>query len=140
MTSSSYQASDGAAYELFLGRWTKRLAEPLLDFAAFSTDGPLLDVGTGTGSLALAMAARWPSRGAVGLDIAKPYSAYAQSMAGPGTVFETGDAIMLPHGAAAFAGAAAQLVLNFVPDPLAAVGEMRRVTKSNGTIVAAVWV
>jgi len=31
---SSYHASDGAAYERFLGRWTLRLAEPLLNFLA----------------------------------------------------------------------------------------------------------
>jgi trans-aconitate methyltransferase len=59
---STYYASDGAAYEQFLGRWTKRLAGPLLDLAGFSSEGALLDVGTGTGSLAFAMAARWPRR------------------------------------------------------------------------------
>jgi precorrin-6B methylase 2 len=66
---STYHASDGAAYELFLGRWTKRLAAPLLDFAEFPPDGALLDVGTGTGSLAFAMAARWPKRETLGIDI-----------------------------------------------------------------------
>jgi hypothetical protein len=34
---STYYASDGAVYELFLGRWTKRLAAPLIDFAGFSS-------------------------------------------------------------------------------------------------------
>ena len=62
---SSYHATDGAAYEVFLGRWTRRLAEPLLDFAEFPDAGPLLDAGCGTGSLASAMAARWPARGIV---------------------------------------------------------------------------
>jgi SAM-dependent methyltransferase len=55
---SSYHATDGAAYEVFLGRWTRRLAEPLLDFAEFPDAGRLLDVGCGTGALATAMAAR----------------------------------------------------------------------------------
>jgi hypothetical protein len=49
---STYHASDGAAYELFLGRWTKVLAPSLLDFAEFPPEGPLLDVGTGTGTQA----------------------------------------------------------------------------------------
>ncbi|HEY6254367.1 MAG TPA: methyltransferase domain-containing protein [Xanthobacteraceae bacterium] len=135
---STYHASDGPAYEVFLGRWTKRLAEPFLDAAEFASDGALLDVGTGTGSLALAMAARWPARRIVGIDIAKPYIAYAQSRASS-PVFEIGDAAALPYGDAAFAGAAAQLVLNFVPEPLHAVREMRRVTRPDGTVVAAVW-
>ena len=55
LAKSNYHASDGAAYELFLGRWTKRLAQPVLAFAEFAPEGTLLDVGTGTGSLAFAI-------------------------------------------------------------------------------------
>jgi SAM-dependent methyltransferase len=137
---STYHASDGAAYEIFLGRWTKALAVRLLDFAAFPADGALLDVGTGTGSLAHAMAARWPSRHVVGIDIAESYIAYARAQAkAPQPKFAIGDAAALRLDDAMFAGAAAQLVLNFVPNPLAAVNEMRRVTRPGGTVVAAVW-
>jgi SAM-dependent methyltransferase len=64
---STYHATDGAAYEVFLGRWTRRLAQPLLDFAEFPEDGPLLDAGCGTGSLAHAMATRWPRREVIGV-------------------------------------------------------------------------
>src|SRR5262245_33650018 len=64
----AYQATDGAAYEVFLGRRSRRLAEKLLDFAAFGDDGVLLDVGCGTGSLTGAMAARWPQRRIIGVD------------------------------------------------------------------------
>ena len=77
-TVSTYHASDGAAYEVFLGRWTRDLAPLLIDFASLSSDVALLDVGTGTGSLARAMAARWPSRKVVGADVAEPYIAFAR--------------------------------------------------------------
>jgi len=117
---SAYHATDGEAYEVFLGRWTRRLSQPLLDFARFRTNGRLLDVGCGTGSMAHAMAARWPARDIVGIDIALPYIAYARSQARPANLhFEIADAVRLPYAEASFAGAAAQLVLNFVPDPLA---------------------
>jgi SAM-dependent methyltransferase len=137
---SSYHATDGAAYKVFLGRWTRRLAQPLLDFAEFSDAGRLLDVGCGTGSLANAMAARWPARHVAGIDIAAPYIAFARSQATPGNLtFEVADAAKLPFDDGSFAGAATQLVLNFVPDPVAALTEMRRVTVPSGHIAAAVW-
>jgi SAM-dependent methyltransferase len=137
---SAYHATDGAAYEVFLGRWTRSLAEPLLDFADFPTAGDLLDVGCGTGSLASAMAARWPRRRVVGIDIAPPYVALARSQVGiENLAFEVGDAAKLPYADTSFAGAAAQLVLNFVGDPIAALREMRRVTARGGMLVAAVW-
>jgi len=137
---STYHASDGAAYELFLGRWTKVLAPPLLDFAELPSDGPLLDVGTGTGSLAFAMAQRWPTRQITGIDIAEAYIAYARSLAaGSSPTFETGDVSALRFQDNTFSGATAQLVLNFVPDAKAAVIEMKRVTRTGGAVVAAVW-
>jgi len=137
---STYHASDGASYELFLGRWTKVLAPHLLDFAEFSSNGPLLDVGTGTGSMAFAMAARWPERPIVAIDIAEPYVAYAQSKpAGASINFEVGDASTLRFENNTFSGTTAQLVLNFVPNPSAALSEMKRVTRPGGIVVGAVW-
>ena len=140
LAKSSYFASDGAAYELFLGRWTKRLSAPVLDFAEFPPEGALLDVGAGTGSMAFAMADRWPSRRILAIDIAEPYVAYAQSRARTAPpIFEAGDAAQLRYDNDTFAGAAAQLVLNFVPQPERALGEMRRVTRTGGRIAAAAW-
>lgn len=137
---STYHASDGAAYELFLGRWTKLLAPALLDFAALPRDGACLDVGTGTGSMALAMATRYSSQPVVGIDIAKPYIDYARSQTSrPSPVFQVGDAAALDFDDGTFAGTVAQLVLNFVPDAAAAVREMRRVTRPDGIVAAAVW-
>jgi SAM-dependent methyltransferase len=138
--SSAYFASDGAAYERFLGRWTQRLADPLLSFASFPATRDLLDVGCGTGSLALAMADRWPDCRVVGIDAAEPYIAFARiRSAGRVASFDVGDATKLPYPDGRFGGSVAQLVLNFVSDPLAAVCEMRRVTVPDGVIVAAVW-
>jgi SAM-dependent methyltransferase len=133
-SASAYSASDGAAYQLFLGRWTRALGERMVEFARFP-DGVLLDVGCGTGSLAAAMAQRGP---AVGIDIAIPYVAYAtgQAMAAR---FVAGEASRLPFADGSFAGAGAQLVLNFVADPVGAVREMRRVTRKGGVIAACVW-
>jgi hypothetical protein len=53
-------ASDGAAYEVWLGRWSSWLATVFLDFVQFPESDELLDVGCGTGARTLAMADRWP--------------------------------------------------------------------------------
>jgi SAM-dependent methyltransferase len=138
---TTYHASDGTAYEKFLGRWTKELAPRFLDFATFPDEGPILDVGTGTGSLAVTMTARWPFRRVIGIDVAEPYIFHARQIGTPNPQpeFELGDATALRFGDHTFAASAAQLVLNFVPDANAAVNEMRRVTRRGGTIAAAVW-
>ncbi|HEV2301817.1 MAG TPA: methyltransferase domain-containing protein [Stellaceae bacterium] len=137
---SSYRANDGAAYEVFLGRWSRRLAAPFLDFARFGAAGALLDAGCGTGSLALAMAGRWPGRPVLGSDIAAPYVAFARSRAAsPGLAFAVGDLCRLPFETGRFAGAAAQLSLNFAADPNLAAGELRRVTRPGGVVAACIW-
>jgi SAM-dependent methyltransferase len=140
-TASTYHASDGAAYEKFLGRWTKELASPCLDFGNFPDEGPILDIGTGTGSLAFAMAARWPFRRVIGIDIAEPYLFHARQIATINSQpeFEMGNAIALRFEDHTFAASAAQLVLNFVPDPATAAREMRRVTRPGGTVAATIW-
>src|SRR5436305_1423319 len=74
---SVFHASDGAAYERWLGRWSSRLANAFLDFVKFPDDGELLDVGCGTGSLAMAMAKRWPGRRVIGVDQSPQYISYA---------------------------------------------------------------
>jgi SAM-dependent methyltransferase len=137
---SSYNASDGFAYETFLGRWTRRLAGALIDFSRFPETGALLDAGCGTGGLVDAMAARWSGRRVVGLDIAEPYIDFARRRAvGNNPSLGIGDLCRLPYADPAFSGVGAQLVLNFVSDPHLAVREMRRVTRSDGVDAAAIW-
>ena len=137
---SGYRADDGAAYERFLGRWTGRLAAGLIDFAALPDDGPLLDVGCGTGSLAFELRRRLPGRSVQAVDVAAPYLAFARARAGgAGIEFTQADATHLPFTDGTFAGALAQLALNFMPDPQRAALEMRRVTRAGGVVAAAVW-
>jgi ubiquinone/menaquinone biosynthesis C-methylase UbiE len=137
--SSNFHASDGAAYELWLGRWSRRLANVFLDFVEFSASGELLDVGCGTGALTFAMADRWPGRRVIGVDVAAPFISYAWSRrSGDQPTFETGDACALNYQDGRFAGVAAHLVFLFIPKPEVALREMRRVTRSGGTVAAVV--
>jgi tRNA1(Val) A37 N6-methylase TrmN6 len=65
--------------EFWLDRWSHRLANLFLDFVQFPESGELLDVGCGTGALTFAIADRWPARPVIGVDIAVPFTSYAQS-------------------------------------------------------------
>src|SRR6202011_5915457 len=136
---TTYWASDGAAYERFLGRWTRVLAAPFTEFARLPEEGAIIDIGCGTGSLALTLTERRRGRVA-GLDIAVPYIAFARSRPGThGVDFAVGDAFRLPYSDRHFTASLAQLALNFVPDPALALREMRRVVRPGGVVAAAVW-
>jgi SAM-dependent methyltransferase len=136
----AYHADDGAAYERFLGRWSGWLAEALIDFAELPADGPLLDVGCGTGSVALELSRRYPGRNVWAVDVSAAYLAFARGREGGASIrFEQADAADLPFDAGRFAASIAQLALNFMPDPRRAAQEMRRVTRPGGVVAAAVW-
>lgn len=138
--SSTYAASDGGAYEGFIGRWSRRLADRLVDYAQPLPAGALLDVGCGTGSCAVALKQHMPDREVVGVDVARAYLDYAAKRPdGQGIAFRTGDAQALPFDDSSFAASLALLVLNFVQDPAAAVAEMSRVTRPGGTVVVCGW-
>ncbi len=138
---SIYKADDPAAYERAMGRWSRLLAVPFLDFAAPGPDAArVLDVGCGTGNLAFAAAGRLPGAAVTGLDHAEAYVGHARSRAADARLrFEQGDAAALPYEDASFDATLSLLVLNFVPDALRAAREMARVTRPGGVVAAAVW-
>jgi ubiquinone/menaquinone biosynthesis C-methylase UbiE len=136
--SAMFSAAD--AYEHFMGRWSRALAPALVTFARIRDGDAVLDVGAGTGALTAALAMAAPSSPIVGIDPAEPYVTYAQSRhAGPRIRFEKGDAQRLRFGDGAFDATVSLLVLNFIPDRAKALDEMIRVTRSGGTVAAAVW-
>ncbi len=137
---SHYTATDAAAYERLMGRWSGRLAEELIAFAGLEAGDRVLDAGCGTGSLALALTARAEPAAIVGIDIAAPYIAYARERAAdPRLSFVVGDAVAMDFPAAGFDRRYSLLALNFMSDPGMALATMRRATRAGGVIAAAVW-
>jgi ubiquinone/menaquinone biosynthesis C-methylase UbiE len=136
---SSYTATDAQAYEHLMGRWSARLARELIAFAGIETGDRVLDIGCGTGSMALALAARPEPVRIVGIDIAAPYIAYASTRStDPRLTFLTGDAVGLDLPVGSFDRCFSLLALNFMSDPARALAGMRRVTRPNGVVAAAV--
>jgi len=132
---------DADAYERFMGRWSRLVAPLLVDFASIDDLGRVLDVGSGTGSLAFAILKQKPHCSVIGIDPSEEYVIYAASRNpfGARATFEVGDAQKLRFSDATFENSLSLLVLNFIPDPLKAMREVRRVTKGGGRIAAAVW-
>ena len=129
-----------AGYERFMGRWSRLLAPPYIAFAGVKNGDRVLDVGTGTGSLAAALEASLPASEIVGVDPSEAFIAYARENAkSPRVHFEVGDAQALKFKDGSFDNTLALLVMNFIPDHNKAVAEMRRVTRAQGTVSACVW-
>jgi len=134
------QFDDSAAYERFMGRWSRAVAPVFLDWLGAQRRANWLDVGCGTGILAETL-----------LDFCAPASVHAVDPApaqvkaaarGPAAgraVFQVADARKLPFPDASFDVVAAALVINFIPDRPPALAEMRRVARAGGIVAGYVW-
>jgi SAM-dependent methyltransferase len=76
----------------------------------------------------------------VGIDPSEAFLSYAQEhLVDPRVRFEIGDAMSLPYPDDAFDTVVSGLMLNFVPEPGHAMGEMVRVVQPGGTVALYVW-
>jgi SAM-dependent methyltransferase len=132
--------ANAEAYERFMGRWSRLLAPLLLEFANIPDGARVLEVGSGTGSLSLEIAARLPHSHILGIDPSEAFVAFSRTrFTNPRVLFEVGDAQDLSSSAAAFDACLSLLVFNFLPDPRAVLAVLRRVTRPGGRICAATW-
>ena len=98
-TSSTFVASSGDGYELQMGRWSRRLAEPFLDFCGCGKDEVILDAGCGTGALTSALLRRTTAARISGIDFSSAYVAHARERIAETRVeFRVGDICALPDG------------------------------------------
>ncbi len=129
-----------AAYEKFMGRWSMHLAPLFLDFARVQSGTKILDLGCGTGSLVQTLADRVAGAQIVGIDPAQPAVDYCRKrFADRCMTFDCGNGMDLPYMDNAFDHSLSLLVFQFIPEPVKAAREMRRVTRPGGTVAACTW-
>lgn len=131
---------DGAAYERYMGEWSRLAGETFLDWLAPKSGLRWLDVGCGNGAFTEMLVERCAPISVQGIDPSEAQLAFARTRpAARAAQFRQGDAMALPFPDDAFDAAVMPLVIFFVPDPATGVAEMARVVSPGGVVTAYAW-
>ena len=125
------------AYDAFMGRWSRLLSAPFADHAGVRAGQRALDVGCGTGALTAELVDRLGADAVTAADPSAPFVG-AMRERFPGVDVREAPAERLPFPVTIDA-TLAQLVVHFMPDPVAGLREMARVTRPGGVVAACVW-
>jgi len=126
------------AYDRFMGRYSSRLAPLFADFGRVSDGKSVIDVGCGPGALTEELVRRVGASAVTAVDPSPPFvSAIEERL--PDVDVRLAPAEELPFDDSSFDVALAQLVVQFMRDPVLGLREMARVTRDAGGVVASVW-
>lgn len=132
--------SSGNAYEQFMGRWSTQITQKFLQWLDVPADSRWGDVGCGPGTLSRVILDAHHPKEVIALDSSSEFVAYAQNaMPDPRIQVRVGLAQALDLPPNSMDAMVSGLVLNFVPQPDAALREMHRVTRTGGTVGVFLW-
>ncbi|MEZ5872040.1 MAG: class I SAM-dependent methyltransferase [Nitratireductor sp.] len=132
--------SAGQSYEHYMGRWSRLIARQYLDWCEPPANADWLEIGCGTGALTHEVLARCEPASILATDPSSDFVTYArQEIRDPRARFATAVAQDLPAMDASVDMVASALVLNFVPDKVAALIEMQRALRRDGLLSFYVW-
>ncbi len=148
--------ADAADYARYWGPVLEQTARQLLDAVELALpvaarraqlrDVRILDVGAGTGTLALAALERWPAARVIAtdaatgmLELARERIAQLPAQTGERLELHVGPAESLPLPDASVDAAMSSFVLQLVPDRRIALTEIRRVLKPGAPLVYVTW-
>jgi ubiquinone/menaquinone biosynthesis C-methylase UbiE len=147
MSATRVQFTDASVPKVY-DDLASRLSEPwsqrLLDEVKLQSGDLVLDIATGDGILARLAASRIGSDGHVfAIDLSKPVLDTARAQPAPESAaritYLQSSAAPLPGSSEIFDAVFCQQGLQFFPDRLAALREMRRILKPDGRVALAVW-
>ncbi len=135
----AWQAGD--SYDAYMGRWSHHIAPLFLDLLAVPRALDWLELGCGTGVLTKAITDLCDPSSVIAFDPSEGFITSArQKVTGDHVTFRAANAESLAGmPSASFDVAVSGLVLNFVPDRIAALREMKRITRPGGTVAFYVW-
>ncbi|MGZ5250693.1 MAG: class I SAM-dependent methyltransferase [Caldimonas sp.] len=140
MTEPQIRFDDGAAYEGFMGTWSRLVGDEFLRWLAPPAGGRWADVGCGNGAFTELLLERCAPAHVAGIDPSEGQLAFARERLSARPVhFQVGDAMALPWADAEFDAAVMALVIFFVPEPAKGVAEMARVVEPGGSVCAYAW-
>ncbi len=132
--------ASGAAYEPYVGRWSRPVARDFVEWIDAPPNSVWIDVGCGTGALTETILAITAPVRVEAIDQSPAFIEYAQAhVRDPRVGFVVADAEALPHEESSIDVVVTGLALNFFDDPEAALSEMVRITRPNGLVAAYVW-
>ena len=140
MSDAPSQFNDGSAYERLMGRWSQLAGATFLDWLGLPNGLKWLDVGCGNGAFTEVLIRKNAPAEVSGVDPSEGQLAYARTRPGAKLAqFKVAGAQDLPFPDNSFDAAVMPLVISFVPDPVKAAAEMKRVVKPGGWLGAYMW-
>jgi len=131
--------SDAAAYESYVGRWSRIIAPMFVQWLSPPLNLTWLDVACGTGALTSAILHSAQPAAIDAIDRSQAYLNYArQHESDPRVKFQLGSADTLPYPDSSFDMVASGLILNFI-DADRVLAEQCRVAKASAMIAAYIW-
>jgi len=130
----------GAAYEAYMGRWSRRLARAFVEWLQPTPSANWLEVGCGTGALTSSICDLCEPATIIACDPSERFVEHARDHLQNARVsFIVAGAEALPRRDGGFDVAVSGLVFNFLPDPEATVASVRERLRSGGVLAAYVW-
>jgi SAM-dependent methyltransferase len=140
MVEHQIRYDDGAAYERYMGSWSRLAGEMFLNWLAPLPGLRWIDIGCGNGAFTELLVDQRAPAEVQGIDPSEAQLTFARARpAARLAEFRQGDAMVLPFSEDRFDAAVMALVIFFVPDPPKGVAEMVRVVCPGGTVATYAW-
>ena len=141
--STAFQDAEYAErYAKSSARRNKRIARMFTNWLAQQgfEEGTILDVGCGSGDIAIAIASTFPRARIAGMDLSEPMLKFSQSGAEKAGVadrvsFRKGDAKSMPFEDKSFDVVISLNTFHLIDDPVGMLNEVERVLKPNGLLL-----